>query len=416
MNGVINLAAAIEERLPAGLVAFLRQAGVVAGGRGEGLYLVGGIVRDLLLERPNLDLDLVVEGDAIALARQLAEQQQGEVTIHRRFGTAKVRWDSWSVDIAGARTETYAHPGALPATRPGSIKDDLFRRDFTINAMAVELSGATYGRLLDLYGGRDDLERKLVRVLHEQSFVDDATRIWRGLRYEQRLGFRLEAGTQRLLKRDIPLLATISGDRIRHELELVLSEELPEKVLCRAAELGVLGRVHPSLKGDSWLVERFARARRLSAPAPPPVALYLALLAYRLSGEEAEQLISYLRLPRTVARVLRDTVAIRGKVASLAAPGLAPSRIYDLLHGYAPAALTANLLAADAPTAAEHIRLFTGVLRYVRPALTGEDLKRLGVAPGPRIREILDRLRAARLDGKVKSKQEEEAMVRGWGE
>jgi len=414
-TGVINLAAAIRKRLPAELVDFLQQAGEAAQKRGQGLYLVGGIVRDLLLGRTNLDVDLVVEGDAIALARELADSKQGEITIHPSFGTAKVRWDSWSVDIATARAETYARPGALPTVKPDSIDNDLFRRDFTINAMAVELNKGSYGRLLDPYGGRDDLEHKLVRVLHEKSFIDDATRLWRGLRYEQRLGFKLEPDTLKLVKRDIPMLDTISGDRIRHELELVLREELPERALRRADELGVLARLHSSLQGDSWLAEKFAGARKLSAPMSPSVALYLALLTYRLSGEEAEQLISYLRLSKLVAKALRDTLAVKAKMESLAVSGLAPSRVHALLYSYTPTALTANLLAVDAPTATEHIALFLDVLCHVRPALSGEDLKRLGVIPGPRIREMLDRLRDARLDGKVRSRKEEEEMVRGWG-
>ena len=413
MNGTINLAGAIEKRLPAEMVDFLHQAGEVAQKGGQGLYLVGGIVRDLLLERGNLDLDLVVEGDAIALARALADSKQGEITVHPSFGTAKVRRDKWSVDIATARSETYARPGALPAVKPDSIGNDLFRRDFTINAMAVELNKDSYGKLLDLYGGRDDLEHKLVRVLHEKSFIDDATRLWRGLRYEQRLGFHLEPDTLKLVKRDIPMVDTISGDRIRHELELVLREESPERALYRADELGVLARLHPSLKGDSWLAEKFTGARRLSALASPSVVLYLALLAYRLSGEEAESLITYLKLSRNTARALRDTLAVKAKMESLAVSGLAPSRVHFLLHGYASMALTANLLAVDVPTAAKHMGLFIEVLCHVKPALSGEDLKRLGVITGPRIKEILDRLRNARLDGKVRSKQEEEEMVRG---
>ena len=184
--------------------------------------------------------------------------------------------------------------------KPGSINDDLSRRDFTINAMAVELNPGHFGELLDLYGGRDDLEHKLIRVLHEKSFIDDATRIWRALRYEQRLDFQMEPATLKLLKRDIAMLDTISGDRIRHELELVLKEELPEKVLRRADELGVLAKLHPSLKGDGWLAEKFAQARELSLPDSPPVALYLSLLAYRLTADEIEQLISYLKITQII--------------------------------------------------------------------------------------------------------------------
>ena len=413
MSGTVNLASKMKGQLPAGLVDFMRAAGEVAQSRGNRLYLVGGVVRDLLLERTNLDLDLVVEGDAINLAQELASTKQGEIITHPRFGTAKIQRDKWSIDLVTARSETYARPGALPTVKPGSIQSDLFRRDFTINAMAVELDTDCYGELLDPYGGRDDLEHKLIRVLHEKSFVDDATRIWRGLRYEQRLDFQLEQDTLEMLNRDIPMLDTISGDRIRHELELALKEEFSDKVLRRADELEVLTRLHPSLKGDGWLEERFEQARQLSAPDLPSVGLYMAILAYRLTGDEVEQLITYLRLPKAVAQIIRDTAGIKAEIGSLSVSGLAPSAIYSLLHGRSSTALTANSLATDSAVAAEHIELYSSVLRNVKTALTGEDLKRMGIAEGPRIKEILNLLREARLDGKVSSKSEEEEMVEG---
>ena len=392
----------------------MQTAGEMAQSQGQGLYLVGGVVRDLFLGRTNLDLDLVVEGDAINLAHQLISITQGKIVTHPRFGTAKLQWDEWSVDLATARSETYAKPGALPTVKPGSIRDDLFRRDFTINTMAIELNPDRYGELLDLYGGRNDLAHKLVRVLHEKSFIDDATRIWRALRYEQRLSFQLEPATLELLKRDIHWLDRISGDRVRHELELILKEEYPEKILRRADELGVLVKLHPSLKGNGWLADKFEQARQLSSPDLPSVGLYLVLLAYPLTTEESKQLISYLRLPKLVAQTLRDTISIKTKLQSLANPELTPSGIYSLLYGYSSPAIVANSLAGDSPATRQHLNLFLNKLRYIKPALSGEDLKRMGVAQGPRIKEILNLLHEARLDGKVGSKKDEEGLVKGW--
>ena len=414
MPETINLASKIEKQLPTELVNFMRTAGEVAQSQGQSLYLVGGVVRDLFLGRNNLDLDLVVEGDAINLAHQLISITQGKIVTHPRFGTAKLQWNEWSVDLATARSETYAKPGALPAVKPGSTTDDLFRRDFTINAMAIELNPDRYGELLDLYGGGNDLEHKLVRVLHEKSFVDDATRIWRALRYEQRLSFQLEPATLELLKRDICWLDSISGDRVRHELELILKEEYPEKILRRADELGVLVWLHPSLEGNGWLADKFEQARQLSSPDLPPAGLYLALLVYPLTTEESERLISYLRLPKLVAQTLRDTINIKTRLGSLANPELTPSNIYSLLYGYSSPAIVANSLAADSPVARQHIDLFLSKLRYIKPALSGGDLKRMGVAPGPRIKEILNKLHEAKLDGKVSSKKDEEELVKGW--
>ena len=392
----------------------MQVAGEVAQREGQKLYLVGGVVRDLFLERANFDLDLVLEGDAINLARELADIKQGKIMNHPRFGTAKLQWDNWSVDLATARSETYPKPCVLPMVKPASIKEDLFRRDFTINTMAIELNPGCYGQLLDLYGGSDDLEHKLVRVLHDKSFIDDATRIWRGLRYEQRLNFQLEPATLQLLKRDISYLNAISGDRIRHELELILKEEYPEKVLHRADELGVLAKLHLSLKGDSWLAGKFEQARKLSSPDLPPTVLYLTLLTYCLNDEENEQLISYLRLPKSIGQTLRDAIDLKTKLKSLADPELPSSRIYSLLHSYASPAVIANSLASDSPVACQHINLFLGKLRNIRPALSGEDLKRMGAAPGPSITETLRLLLEARLDGKVTTKRDEEDLAKKW--
>ena len=411
-TATLNLADKLKSRLPPELADLAQAAGEIAQRRGENLYLVGGAVRDLLLGRTNLDLDLVVEGDAINLANELTRVFWSKLITHTRFGTAKVQGDKWSIDIATARSETYARPGALPTITPGAIKDDLFRRDFTINVMAIELSPARYGQLLDLYGGRDDLERKLIRILHERSFIDDATRIWRAVRYEQRLDFSMEPVTLGLLKRDLGYLDTISGDRIRHELELVLKEEHPEKAIRRAGELGVLERVHPGLKADDWLAGKFAHALRI---APEPlVGLHLALLAYRLTIEEVGRLVAYLRLPKTVAQTLRDTVSLKTELKSLAKPGIRPGAVYALLHDFSPAAITANSVATDSSLVKERLNLYSSKLRHVRTALTGNDLRKMGIAPGIRMKELLARLLDARLNGRIKDRRGEEQLVKKW--
>ncbi len=414
MTETSNFARKIEKQLPAEIFNFIQVAGELAARQGQSLYLVGGVVRDLILGQNNFDLDLVVEGNAIALLHQMTPLSQGKMTTHPRFGTAKLQWQKWSIDFATARSETYARPGALPTVKSGSIDEDLVRRDFTINAMAIYLTPSRYGELIDLHGSRDDLEHRLIRILHEKSFIDDATRIWRALRYEQRLDFQLETNTLERLKRDIPMLDTISGDRIRYELECILGEERPEKVLRRAEELGVLPKLYPALKGNGWLAEKFEQARKFYSPNPPPVALYLALMAYHLTGEPSEDLISRLRLPKSLSQPLRDTIILKAKLKALADPELSPSRIYHILHGYSPSAITANLIATDSPIVRQHAQLFLSKLRYVKPALNGDDLIKMGIPPGPQIKEILNRLHEARLDGKVTSKQDEMELVKGW--
>jgi tRNA nucleotidyltransferase (CCA-adding enzyme) len=402
-----NLADQIQKQLPVELVSFTRLAGDTASEMGQKLYLVGGVVRDLLLERTNFDLDLVAEGDAIKLAQELARLKKGRVIAHSRFNTAKIKWNKWSVDIACSRSEGYEKPGALPIVQPCDIRTDLSRRDFTINALAVKLDPAEYGELIDLYKGLTDLEKRYIRVLHDSSFKDDATRIWRAARYEQRLDFRIEPHTLSLLERDIGYLETVSGDRIRHELELCLEEERPEKVLLRADELGILARICLSLKADEWVAKRISRARGRMEPYSPPRELYLAFLIYRLTPETLRQLISCLNLPRATSRILEETLDLKHELPGLDAPGIKPGRIYRSLHGYSQNAVLANLLASDSHLIREHIELYLNHLRYVKPLLSGTDLKEMDIASGPDIKEALDALREARLDGLVTNRDQE---------
>ena len=307
MSEQINLTEKIKKILPVEAVALIKETAAIAGEKNLPLYLVGGIVRDLMLWHSSADLDLVVEGDATAFAKEFTRKVGGTLTIHKMFNTAKVTRDNLTVDIAMARTETYAKPGALPVVTPGTLKTDLFRRDFTINAMAICLSPDRYGELIDLYRGLKDLNGKAIRILHENSFIDDATRIWRAIRYEQRLGFQIEPGTLRLLKRDVNLLKTVGGYRLRRELELVLKEKEPEKALVRADKLGVLKALHPSIKADEWLVSRFQTARDEGRVTPD---FYLGLLTCRLNEEDLKQITKYLRFSPGQVHIIHEVRGI----------------------------------------------------------------------------------------------------------
>jgi tRNA nucleotidyltransferase (CCA-adding enzyme) len=403
----INLARQIEERLPAGALAIIQKTKKLAKAREERLYLVGGAVRDLLLEKPVLDIDLVLEGDAISIANELSQSEDVKITMHKPFLTANLKWPDLSLDLTTARRESYARPGALPAVQPGNLKDDLFRRDFSINAMAVSLNPEDYGRLIDFYGGLDDLHNKLVHTLHEKSFIDDATRIWRAVRYEQRLDFRIEPETQALLQRDLLMLKTVSGDRMWYELECVFDEELPEKVFMRAGVLGLLAYLDPALSVDGWLASWFDEARRLSLPQKPPTGLYLALLTNRLDIEAIERLIDYLKLDKTKSRILRDSQKIKALHEELSEEPMQPSAIYLHLHGFIEEAITANLITSESAEVKRNIQLYLDELRYVKTSLNGDDLIALGIKEGPRIKLLLGFLLDARLDGEVSSREEE---------
>ena len=408
-----NLASQLEKYLPQPILKLVKDAGEKAGELGLELHIVGGVVRDLFLGRANFDLDLVIEGDAIKLAQELAKKSQAKLTVHTRFGTAKLNYSDFSLDLAAARRESYSRPGALPSVKPGSLTDDLIRRDFSINAMALCLSPRRFGELVDLYHGKDDLDNKLIRILHPNSFIDDATRILRAIRYEQRLGFKLEAETEKLLRRDVAMLDTISGDRIRHDLELILKEDQPEQAVRRAEELGVLSQLHPSLKGDGWLSQRFDQTRQLykrTSLAP----LYLCLLIYNLTEKENEEFVSRLNFPKRLAEAMRHTLPLKAQLHSLTNPQLKPSDIYQSLHCYATPAIQANALASESPIVIQHLQLYLAKLRYIKPLLNGEDLKRMGVPAGPQMREILNALHMARLNREVRTRRNEEKLVRSW--
>jgi tRNA nucleotidyltransferase (CCA-adding enzyme) len=406
----MNLARQIKQYLPQQLLELVHDISGQAAKQEQRVYLVGGVVRDLLLGYPNFDLDLVVEGDAVKLAQQVAETSKAKLLAHHRFGTAKLRYENFTLDLATARKETYARPGALPAVTPGTLKDDLIRRDFSINAMAISLAANDSGELIDPYQGKNDLEHRLIRILHPGSFSDDATRILRGVRYEQRFGFEFEAQTAQLLKRDIPMLDTISGDRIRHELELIFKEKQPELVIKRLGELGVLPRISPSLKGDGWIAEKFDKARRLKKPTQLP-SLYFCLLVYSFSEKDIEQFLARLNISAKLSRAMHDTLRLKPSLPLLDKPSLKPSEIYYLLREYEPVAIQANALASESSTIHRSLQLFLTKLRYIRTSLNGEELKRLGISAGPEMGQVLQILHKAKLDGEVSTRADEKKLA-----
>ena len=407
-----NVINQLEQRLSPESLRLVQKAGALAAERRLGIYLVGGVVRDILLGRANSDLDLVVEGSAIELAEALTGEIGGRLVVHRRFGTAKIRTGDLTVDLAMARAETYARPGALPTVRSGSIRDDLARRDFSINAMALRLAPGSFGNLVDPFNGQKDLEEKLIRILHDRSFIDDATRMLRAVRYEQRFGFRLETSSENLLRRNVSMLRTISGNRIRHDLELILKEERPEKALKRAGDLGLLGEVHPALKGDGWLKTMFEKARESATPSSP--ALYFALLTDRFNEPECEDFAAALKMPGTVSRVIRDTARLRERLPWLDEPDLPPSAVHGLLQEYSPTSVQACAIAVDSALIQERLNLYLTHWRYVRTALDGGALQKLGVRSGHKLGEMLRSLKDAKLDGKIESREDETELVQRW--
>ena len=406
----MNVASQIERHLPQQMLELVGDISREATQLGQKAYLVGGVVRDLLLGYSNLDLDVVIEGDAVKLAQRIAKIRQLRLVTHPRFGTVKLSDDNFTLDIATARCETYSNPGALPTVIYGTLSGDLFRRDFSINAMAISLVPSNYGELIDPYQGRNDIERRYIRILHPGSFSDDATRILRAIRYEQRLGFELELQTSQMLKQDISMLDTISGDRIRHELELILKEKHPESALGRLGELGALQKINVALRGNGWITEKFSKARLLSKSDQLP-SLYLCLFIYSLSQRENGQLIHRLNVPAKLARALRDTLQLKSRLHLLCKTSVKHSEIYYLLREYDPLAVKANAITSESSSTRSNLELFLTKLRYVKTLLNGDSLKKLGFSAGLELGEILQVLHKAKLDGEVKTVEEEKKLA-----
>ncbi len=419
-----EIAQLIEDALPASLLELIQQASQTAAQMGSSLYVVGGFVRDLLLGTPTLDLDLVVEGNAIALARRLQKRVGGRVTSHVRFGTAKLILDAKAfpipyLDFVTARTEFYEHATALPQVERSSIKQDLHRRDFTINTLAICLDPDRYGELLDFYGGEQDLKRGLIRVLHSLSFVEDPTRMLRAARLEQRLGFRLEERTEELIGNALDLLDRTTGERIRHELYLILEEATPEEALCRLDELGVLAQIHPRLRCNGWLTEKYRLLRQALKTKSWKLEdgerlvveiLYLALLTYRLSAPDLESLVKRLKIASEEAALLRQVNRLLFSTSELVKERR-PSAIYRLLKHYSTPAIFVLWIATDSEPVRERLELHHRTLRFVELEIDGEYLKAMGLRPSPLFGHILSALRDARLDGEVSSLEEEESLV-----
>lgn len=448
-TGRQNLSSKVESVLPPARVALLKVVAKAAYEQRDSLFIVGGFVRDLLLDRPGLDFDLVVEGDAISLARRLVSRFGGRMTAHSRFGTAK--WfiagigeafiealssdgiDSANqpldasdlpefIDLISARTEFYTHPTALPTVQRGSIKLDLHRRDFTINTLALRLDGYHYGTLYDFWGGLNDLRQGVVRSLHSLSFVDDPTRMLRAVRFEQRFDFRIEERTLQLLKEALQLMDRISGDRIRHELDHILDENKAVKMLARLDELHLLTAIHKDLKWDAWTAHRIAalsEAVRQEArqeweleswqPFELKRSLGYILWLMRLPLEKSRRVLSRLKLTRSLAEDAVAAWRLWRELASLV--GSSPSTITKHLENYSVLSIYAVYLATDEPKQQEILMDFMKEWRKITPTITGHDLRDMGLAPGPAYRFILEALRAAWLDGKVKNEAEEAALL-----
>ena len=442
-NGFTNLAHKLEESLPPERLGLLKIIGEAAEKQKDSFYIVGGFVRDLILGRSSIDLDLVVEGDAIALGSALAEKFGGRVVSHKRFRTAKWQLGEIrgalaevlsehfgrefdpalipdSIDLITARREFYTEPTVLPTVESGSIKLDLHRRDFTINTLALRLDGKYYGDMHDYWGGLADLKAGIVRVLHSLSFVDDPTRILRAVRFEQRFGFQIGERTLELIERALPLLDKLSGDRLRHELNIILEEKNREQIITRLDGLGVLKAIHPSFKYKSkWMssVTKILDEDLIGEwDLPEKTKTYQTSTAFAyifwLSNikRDIDSIIRRLRIPGWLADDIKTVIKLMKELARN--PKAKKSEITVMFEGASSLALFSLYHLSKRKWVKDAVLAFIKEWQYVKPKIKGSDLKEMGLQPGPEFKSILDEIRAAMLDGKIKNSKQELAMLK----
>jgi tRNA nucleotidyltransferase (CCA-adding enzyme) len=402
-------------------------------------YLVGGCLRDLILGADNFDLDITVEGNGIMFAKELAKKLKSELRIHERFGTATLNLAGrLKVDIATTRQEKYPFNAALPVVSSGSLEEDLWRRDFTINAMAVDIRAGKEQKLIDPYGGQADLAAGRIRILHPLSFEDDPTRILRAIRFSQRFGFKIESKTLILLKQAVSegLLNQVHPHRMRDELILIFKEKNPAKQIKRLEELGGLSFIGKKVKfrkstedlfktisqeipwfiknfparrpPDTWLIYFAALLKGLTLSQIKEITLRLGL-----SKEQEKSIISYRKInPKFIRRLSESQIKPTQIFSSLEPLSYeviillqASARYLALKDGPVRASARANNLR-------RHIIDFLEIYKGMRLHVSGDDLLGLGVLPGPRYQKIFARVFAAKLNGRIKNRREELALIR----
>jgi len=418
-----NLKDKLKEKVPPGIVDILLRAGKLAYSMGWSVFIVGGFVRDLLLGNENFDIDLVIEGDGILYAEKLSEELGANLTIHRDFGTATLNLsENFKLDIATSRREFYPRPASLPHVKPAPLKEDLFRRDFTVNAMAISINPPDFGRLIDFFGGRRDLRERKVRVLHVRSFIDDPTRIFRAIRFEQRYNFCIEKVTERLIKLALRegVFQLLSGKRIKEELKQILEEDRPERNVYRMQKLGILKVIQPGIYLNSSremifdkLIDTIARYEILTGEKSKRWLIRLSVLLRDLTEEEIENFCS----KYSFTREERETILASSKKADeiverLTVPEMKPSSIYYLLRSYPPEALILAMAIAKNDIVEKRIVLYLSHLQKIELEITGDDLKKMGYKPSPEFSRILEETKKAKLDGLVKTVEEEVEFIR----
>lgn len=422
-----NVTNLIKEYLPEEIYEILNIAGNLAQEKGYGAYLVGGSVRDLLMRLPSPDIDIVVEGDGILFAHDLSKRIGGKLTSHARFATAKIMKEikkdgnikTIHIDIATARTEYYESPAALPKVETSSIKKDLYRRDFTINALAVKLNTKDFGLLIDFFGGQRDIKDKKIRVLHNLSFVEDPTRAIRAIRFAEKLGFKISKHTENLIKLAVKMgiFEKLKGPRLYEELILLLQDTMPQNSIKRLKDYGLLKIIHPSLE-EKPIYQNLARAYEILSGIDllflrekyRKEFIYLMVILKDLNMNERLELLDKIYVPANIKGKMLDNIqAAESALQRLTSEDSV--EIYNILKPLNIETIILMMIYAN-ESQRKSISLFLTKLKDIVPSITGENLKKLGIKPGPVYRKIFETILREKLRGRLLSKEEEIEFVK----
>ncbi len=419
-----NLEQLLEKAIPRKVQKLLRQAGKIAEELGYKAFIVGGIVRDILLGIENLDIDLVIEGDGILFSTQFAKKVGGEIKKYKEFGTAAITFpDGFKLDIATSREEFYSEPASLPQVRPALLQRDLFRRDFTVNSLAIDISPSNFGFLTDFFEGEKDLREKKVRVLHSRSFIEDPTRIFRAIRFEQRYGFTIEKKTQKLIEEALggKIFQKLSKERIREELIQILKEDRPEKSIRRMQEFGILKAIYPELKLTSQeekildnLIDVFAWFEIIFERKVKKWLIRLLVISENLNEEKTRDFCEKYKFTREEKESIINTrIEAKRIIKEFKTPqDLLPSFIYEILSPLSQETLLFTTAKAEEKIVKKRIFFYFTRLKKLKIEVNGNDLKKMGYKPSPLFKKIFEEVKKAKLNGQVKTKEEEINYVR----
>ncbi|MBS3756333.1 MAG: CBS domain-containing protein [Desulfobacterales bacterium] len=420
-----NVTGFIKERLDEQIIDLLRRIGRVADSHGYAAYAVGGFVRDLFLYRHNEDIDIVIEGNGIEFAKAFARKEGARINAYAKFGTAVIIFpDGFKIDVASARMEYYKFPAALPTVEMSSIKLDLFRRDFTINTLAICLNQEKFGRLIDFFGGMRDLKEKAIRILHNLSFVEDPTRVFRAIRFEQRFGFSIGKLTAGLIENAVKMdfFRRLSGRRVFSELCQILKEEDPIPALLRLEDFNLLKVVEPSIQMDSRLRAMLESARNVLSwydllymeDDYKRWAVYFLVLIRHTDLQKAGEICRHFELGPRYARIfVQERMEAEDCLHTLSRKlPMKNSELYHELSGFRTELILFMMAATRQERIRKAISFYVTDLKDVRISVTGKDLKQMGLTPSPLFGKILRRLLQEKLDGRVESRQDELEFVK----